>query len=149
MNEETPVRCQHSPDVPLREYIERIFEEKQKALEIAFISQQKALDLATRNLELRLEKLNELRAEVSADRSEFVKFATYDAQHRSLEDKIDSLIETQIRNENKYVTVEKYKTEVTPLQDLRGKIVAVIAGSVALAAVIGYAFSMIFGRGGP
>ena len=149
MNEETPVRCKHDTDVPLKEYIERIFDEREKALNVALRLQEERVKEAAKQVDMRLDKLNELRAEVQADRSEFVKSSVYEIKYKTLSDKIDELLETQIRNENKYVTVEKYKSEVTPLQDLRGKIVAVIAGSVALAAVIGYAFSMIFGRGGP
>jgi len=66
--------------VSLREYIERIFDEKQKALELAFKAQQDALGLASRTLEVRLEKLNELRREVTEDRAKFVPRETYDAE---------------------------------------------------------------------
>lgn len=147
MNEATPVHSEHSTDVPLKVYIERIFEEKQKALELAFSSQQKALDLATRNLELRLEKLNELRQEVSADRSEFVKVGVYDQAYKTLIEKVDVIAQKQLIDENKYVTAEKYKTEIEPLKDLRGKITSIIAGSIAIAAVVGYAISAVFGGG--
>jgi len=72
-------------DVPLKEYIERIFQERQAALEKAFAAQETALQLATRNLELRLEKLNELRQEVTQDRGEYVKREVYDQRVGALE----------------------------------------------------------------
>jgi hypothetical protein len=72
--------------VSLREYIERIFDERQKALDLAFRSQQEALALASRTLELRLEKLNELRQEVTQDRGNYVT-----------KDKFDTTIDVQER----------------------------------------------------
>jgi len=80
VNEKQLVRCEHEPDVPLREYIERIFDERQKALDIAFRASEQALALASRNLELRLEKLNELRQEVTQDRGEYVKREVYESR---------------------------------------------------------------------
>ena len=65
--------------VSLRDYIERIFEERQKQLEVAFRGQQDALTLARGTLELRLEKLNELRQEVTSDRGNYVTKDKYDA----------------------------------------------------------------------
>lgn len=46
--------------------------ERDRALQAAFVAQQSALNLATRNLELRLEKLNELRQEVTQDRANYI-----------------------------------------------------------------------------
>jgi len=91
LNEQTPVRCEHAPDVPLREYIERIFDERQKALDVAFKAQEQALRLASNNLELRLEKLNELRNEVTSDRGNFLTRDRYESQHSALEEKVAAL----------------------------------------------------------
>jgi diphthamide synthase subunit DPH2 len=85
VNEKQVVRCEHGPDVTLREYIERIFDERQKALDIAFRASEQALALASRNLELRLEKLNELRQEVTQDRGEYVKREVFEARRSQLE----------------------------------------------------------------
>jgi hypothetical protein len=57
--------------VSLRDYIERILDEKQKALELAFKAQQDALALARHDLENRLETLNKLRQELVEDRTQF------------------------------------------------------------------------------
>jgi hypothetical protein len=91
VRETEPVRCEHAPDVPLREYIERIFDERQKALDVAFKSQEQALALASRNLELRLEKLNELRQEVTQDRGNFLTRDKYESEHGALGDRVTGL----------------------------------------------------------
>jgi hypothetical protein len=91
MNEQSPVHENNGNTVTLREYIEAIMAERDKALTAAFRSQQAALELATRNLELRLEKLNELRNEVTQDRGNFLTRDRYDTQHKALEDKVSSL----------------------------------------------------------
>ena len=71
MNEQSPIHENNGNTVTLREYIEAIMSERDRALTAAFNSQQAALQLATKNLELRLEKLNELRQEVTQDRSSY------------------------------------------------------------------------------
>jgi len=147
MNGGTPVRDGEGHSVSLKEYIERIFDEREKALNVALRSQEERVREASKQVDMRLDKLNELRAEVQADRSEFVKKGAYESEYASLSDKVSILTQTQIKNENKYVTVEKYKTEIEPLKDLRGKITSIIAGSVAIAAVVGYAISAVFGGG--
>jgi len=55
-----------SGDIPLREYIEKIMDEREK-------HNQLALDLSSRELERRLKELNELRADVIKDRVQFVR----------------------------------------------------------------------------
>ena len=71
MNPESPVHEANGNTVTLREYIEAIMSERDRALTAAFTAQQAALNLATKNLELRLEKLNELRQEVTQDRANY------------------------------------------------------------------------------
>ena len=71
MNEESVVHERNGNSVTLREYIEAIMSERDRALTAAFTAQQAALNLATKNLELRLEKLNELRQEVTQDRANY------------------------------------------------------------------------------
>jgi len=71
LNPESPVHEKNGNTVTLREYIEAIMSERDRALTAAFAAQQSALSLATKNLELRLEKLNELRQEVTQDRANY------------------------------------------------------------------------------
>lgn len=59
--------------VHLREYIERILDEREKAIGIA-----------SKNIELRLDHLNNLRSEVEKDRSTFLSKAVYDQMHGDL-----------------------------------------------------------------
>jgi hypothetical protein len=91
LNEHSPVHENNGNTVTLREYIEAIMSERDRALTAAFNSQQAALTLATKNLELRLEKLNELRAEVTSDRANFLTRDRYDSQHGALEDRTTAL----------------------------------------------------------
>jgi hypothetical protein len=60
--------------VPLRDYVDRIFEEKEKALNVAFKGQQEALSLASAALNKELEHLNELRQEVTTARGWVIGF---------------------------------------------------------------------------
>ena len=77
--------------ISLRDYIERIFDEREKALDLAFRSQQEALALASRTLELRLEKLNELRQEVTQDRGNYLTKLEYDTKQGTLLDRLGRL----------------------------------------------------------
>jgi len=65
--------------VTLREYIDAILAEREKALGIAFAAQKEALEIASHTLELRLEKLNELRQEVTSDRGNFITREKYES----------------------------------------------------------------------
>jgi hypothetical protein len=71
LNPQSQVHDNNGNTVTLREYIEAIMSERDRALTAAFTAQQAALNLATKNLELRLEKLNELRDEVTQDRQNY------------------------------------------------------------------------------
>lgn len=86
--------------VTVRDYVERIFDEREKALniafgaekvrvELAFKAQQDALALASRILELRLEKLNDLRQEVTTDRGRYLTKEQYASDLKALNQKID------------------------------------------------------------
>ena len=91
MNERSPVHDNNGATVTLREYIEAIMSERDRALTAAFMAQQSALNLATKNLELRLEKLNELRQEVTQDRANFITRDKYEDAHDALENRVGIL----------------------------------------------------------
>jgi hypothetical protein len=59
--------------ISLKEFILRIMDEREKSIE------------------QRLNKLNELREEVTTDRGQFLKIETYEARHKALVDKIEYL----------------------------------------------------------
>ena len=59
--------------VRLREYIERILEEREKAHRAEWIASEKALDAAAEALSARLETMNEFRAQINAERALYVR----------------------------------------------------------------------------
>lgn len=69
----------------LRQYVERIFDEREKAYNAIRQHDRIALDIATRNLELRLEKLNELRQEVTQDRASYLQREIFEARMGAVE----------------------------------------------------------------
>lgn len=69
---------EYSERVALREYVERILEEQCLRNQVRLDATDRALELARRELERRLGELNQLRAEVTSDRSQFVQRAIYD-----------------------------------------------------------------------
>ena len=94
MNEKSPVHETNGNTVTLREYIEAIIGEKDRALQAAFTAQQNALNalnLATKNLELRLEKLNELRQEVTQDRASYMTRDRAEAQDDAIDARLTAL----------------------------------------------------------
>ena len=80
MNEDSPVHDRNGGTVPLKEYIERILDERDKAVQVAY-----------RNMEGRLDRLNALRAEVSEDRATFLTKDKYDGEHGLLENRVNAL----------------------------------------------------------
>jgi hypothetical protein len=91
LNEESPVHDRNGGTVSLREFIEAILAEREKALQAAFAAQQIALSRASQNIELRLDKLNELRQEVIEDRGTYLTREKYETEHGVLENKIGAL----------------------------------------------------------
>jgi len=91
VNEHTTVHADNGNSVTLREYIEAIMSERDRALTAAFTAQQAALNLATKNLELRLEKLNELRQEVTQDRANYQTRDKAEVTEEALNSRLSSL----------------------------------------------------------
>jgi hypothetical protein len=91
LNPNSPVHEPNGNTVTLREYIEAIMSERDRALTAAFTAQQSALNLATRNLELRLEKLNELRQEVTQDRASYLTRDRAEATEEAMDARISAL----------------------------------------------------------
>jgi hypothetical protein len=75
--------------VSLRDYIERILDERDKAVQVAY-----------RNLEQRLDKLNELRSEVQQDRGQFLRNDVYQERHDQLRQSVSDL-EDRLQSEFK------------------------------------------------
>jgi len=112
--------------VTLREYVDRIFSENQRAVEAALKNQEFALDRARSHIEaifaehrrahdqkhvddekaqeqarraidLRLEKLNELRSEVIQDRGEYLRRDVFDSQLQGVLKQISELADFRSR----------------------------------------------------
>ena len=74
----------HQEGIALKDYFDTRITELETALRDKFVAQDKALDLATDQLEKRLTLLNELRGNV-------ITKTEYDARHYLLETKIEAL----------------------------------------------------------
>lgn len=72
--------------VTLKDYIERILDERDKTLV-----------LTAKNLEHRLETLNQLRADVIKDRDQFVSDAVYKEMHSALVNRVTAVEKMQSR----------------------------------------------------
>lgn len=82
-------------EVSLKEFIERVLSEREKAQVATFnAALREAMQKAT-EIERRLEALNELRKEVLTDRNQFVNRNELNIRLKSLEDKVDSLRQWQ------------------------------------------------------
>ncbi len=124
MNETTPVHGKNGDSVPLREYVERIFDERDKALQAAYTV-----------LEQRLEALNELRQQVIQDRQEFVRTDVYEEKHEAIVkhmNDVDQFTRTQIRE-----ATAALDQRIDDLESWRLKATGVFLVLVPLAGVIG------------
>ena len=83
--------------VNLREHLERIFEERDRQYDLRYKAQEDALAMARRDMERRLEGLNELRRAVETDRGRFLSVEKYDAEMRGVQGELDELKEFQGR----------------------------------------------------
>jgi anti-sigma-K factor RskA len=118
--------------VSLREYIERILEERDKAVQVAY-----------RNLEQRLDKLNELRAEVQQDRGQFLRLDVYDEKHDQLRKALTDMedrLEVEIKN-----GVAMNSARLDNLDSWRLKAGGAFLILVPLAGLIGAAIMKAFG----
>ena len=70
--------------VTQREYFERLFTEHEKHHQRDHLATMRALDTNSREMERRLEALNELRDEVTKDRAQFVRSETFDARMEAI-----------------------------------------------------------------
>src|SRR5438309_570739 len=78
-------------EVPLRDYVDQRLNDANRAVDIALSgheklheADQRALQEARVVIDARLEKLNELRQEVTRDRGEYLRNDVYDSKHENL-----------------------------------------------------------------
>ena len=71
------------------EFVQRIQEERWEAHKEVHAMGQRAIDSALVTLNIRLEGMNEFRAQILKERGDFVKQPVYDSQRAALEAKVD------------------------------------------------------------
>ena len=111
MNGNTPVHDAdgRGNDVPLRQYIEALIAERDKAVKEAM-----------RQMEIRLQGLNELRADVVKDRNLLLTRERFDTEHSALEGR------------------------VAGLENWRGKAALVMGAVATIAGLVGAALMRLF-----
>lgn len=83
--------CNSGGKIDWDRYVERMFEEKEKRMEDKFGALQIALDLATRNLAIKLDHMNALREEIPRRDALFLTRAEYLTAHQNLVEKMGTL----------------------------------------------------------
>ena len=131
MNGDSPVH-DHGETVPLKEYIERIIDERDKAVQVAY-----------RNMEQRIERLNELRAEVQEDRGQFLRLDSYAEQHEALEKTVTELERRFVRDLADRTSA--LHARIDGLESWRLKATGIFLVLVPLAGLIGAAIIKAFG----
>jgi len=71
-------------EISLKEYFSKLLEEQDKRINLRFDELDKALRLSREEMERRLEGLNQLRTEVTSDRSQFTLRIKCEAEHDNL-----------------------------------------------------------------
>jgi replicative DNA helicase len=133
-------------DVPLKEHFERILDEHDRAHNAEHI----AVGLAAKDLERRLDGLNELRAEVVQDRSQYMLVSTYDVKHQALIDRLDRIAVTvEERREllEKAVDIhfDANEERIVDIEKFRSKATLVATGLVVLGGVLGATIVRVLG----
>ena len=146
MNERSPVHNNNGGTVPLREYIEALIAERDKAMKEAL-----------RQLEMRLAELNQLRAEVTEDRNRLVSRESYDTEHGALEERVNVVREqlsarlNVIEKDEAWVgrgssltVLGELQRRLITLENWRGKAALVVGAGVFLGGIVGAAVMRIF-----
>jgi hypothetical protein len=108
-----------SDDVPLREHIEAMLANHQRAHNVQHAAQEEARKEAQADIQRRLEGLNELRGEVTKDRSQFMRLDVYEQRHQNLTDRVETLERGAIRDQELHAsTVPAFRIVETTVDDL-------------------------------
>lgn len=75
----------------LKEYIEALRSDDQKAVQAALLAAKEAVIKAENATEKRFESVNEFRAQLADQGNTFLPRLEYDAQHKALEDRVSAL----------------------------------------------------------
>ncbi len=72
-------------DVPLRDYVDALFERLLSEMKQALADNNRNVDRAAGLMDRRLDDMNDFRAQVEADRPNYITVARYDEKHADLE----------------------------------------------------------------
>jgi len=78
--------------VTLKEFFEAKVVASEAKADARFLAMEKAVDIATKTMEFRLEGMNEFRAQLTAQALTFLSRGEYSLQHQSLTDKMDAWV---------------------------------------------------------
>lgn len=129
-------------DIPIREYIERILDEREKAHDAAHRSEHVALELQARETERRLELLNRSFERAAEDRAGFVRKDRYDddvkvrsAEVAALADKLNNALE--IRSATVDQHFDRLEKDLEPVEVFRSRAVFLAPILVILGGIVG------------
>ncbi len=110
-------------DVSLRDYIERLFVEHQRAHTVEFASTEEARREAQADVQRRLEGLNELRNEVLKDRNQFLRADVYDQRHEVLANRLEVLERQAIKDTELHANIiPDFRTTENTVEEITGRV---------------------------
>jgi hypothetical protein len=87
--------------ITLKEYLDRRFEDSDKAIQAALTSAKEAVGKAEIATEKRFDSVNEFRAQLADQAATLLTRVEYDTNHKALEDKITDITDRINRSEGK------------------------------------------------
>jgi hypothetical protein len=107
-------------DIPLEKHIESRIDGAIVLVEARFVAAEKAIMLAKEDIDRRLDAMNELRAQITLERTEFVTRAWYTQAHDALEERLR--------------TVEQFKSNIDGKIYMLGGLLIIM--QIGLAAIV-------------
>jgi multidrug resistance efflux pump len=148
-------------DVPLRDFILRILDERDERYRARWDSQEAALKLQSLELERRLEGLNQLRNDVVTDRGQFVTKETVDQLLQASLERYEGMKKEQAQRAETLASADDAlavalaeRTEglakainerITPLESFRAKAGFIAGGLVVIGGILGATIVKVLG----
>lgn len=123
----------------LKEHITQRFQDNQKALEAALVSQEKAvaaalaatkeaINKAEVATEKRFESVNEFRQALTDQTNSFLPRLEYNAQHKALEEKVDTLTARMNQDKGQEISMSKIYAAIGAVGAILGIIILLANG---------------------
>lgn len=110
-------------DVTWRDYVDRRFEDLEKAVTVALSSAEKAVVKAETATEKRFEATNEFRQQLSDQTNTFIPRPEYAAQYKSLEEKVSMLTDRMNQDKGQDISMGKIYAAIGAVGAILGIIV--------------------------